>query len=67
VKETESILILSIHRIFIEFLEACKPLGINFDVMLESKMKDLSLFKLVEDIKELRKDWKWIDNTTLEI
>jgi UV damage endonuclease UvdE len=52
---------------FIEFLETCKPLGINFDVMLESKMKDLSLFKLVEDIKELRKDWKWIDNTTLEI
>lgn len=52
---------------FVEFLENCKPLGIDFDIMLESKMKDLSLFKLVEDIKELRKDWKWIDNTTLEI
>ena len=52
---------------FIDFLENCKPLGINFDVMLESKMKDLSLYKLVADIKELRKDWKWIDDTTLEI
>lgn len=52
---------------FIEFLEICKPLGIDFDVMLEAKMKDLSLYKLVEDIKELRSDWKWIDETTVEI
>lgn len=52
---------------FIDFLEICRPLKINFDIMLESKMKDLSLIKLVEDIKVLRKDWKWIDNSVLEI
>lgn len=52
---------------FIEFLEICKPLEIDFDIMLESKMKDLSLYKLVEDIKGLRSDWNWIDETTLEI
>lgn len=52
---------------FIEFIEACRPTGTSFDVMLESKMKDLSLYKLVEDLKGLRKDWHWIDNTTLEI
>jgi len=35
--------------------------------MLEAKMKDLALFKLVDSIKELRKDWKWIDSSTFEV
>lgn len=52
---------------FINFLELCKPLNKDFDVMLEAKMKDLALIKLVEDIKVLRKQWKWIDESTLEI
>lgn len=51
---------------FIKFLEICKPINIDFDVMLEAKMKDKALFKLVENIKMLRPEWKWIDNTTLE-
>lgn len=52
---------------FIEFIEKCKSIGKDFDVMLEAKMKDLALYKLVEDIKDLRKEWKWIDETTFEI
>ncbi|MDP4144774.1 MAG: UV DNA damage repair endonuclease UvsE [Bacillota bacterium] len=52
---------------FVKFLEVCKPLNINFDVMLEAKMKDLSLYKLINDIKNIRKDWIWVDETTLEI
>jgi UV DNA damage endonuclease len=52
---------------FASFIELCKPLDIDFDVMIEAKKKDLSLFKLVEDINEIRPKWNWIDNTTLEV
>lgn len=52
---------------FVQFIEMCKPLDINFDVMLEAKKKDLSLYKLVRDIKEIRSHWKWIDETTFEV
>lgn len=51
---------------FITFLELCKPLNIDFDIMLEAKMKDKALFQLVKDIKILRPKWNWIDNTTLQ-
>jgi UV DNA damage endonuclease len=52
---------------FAAFVELCKPLDIDFDVMIEAKKKDLSLYRLAEDIKEIRPDWNWIDNTTLEV
>lgn len=52
---------------FIVFLEMCKPLNIDIDIMLEVKKKDLGLFKLVEDLKEIRKDWHWLDESTLEL
>ncbi|MBW4873459.1 MAG: UV DNA damage repair endonuclease UvsE, partial [Paeniclostridium sp.] len=39
----------------------------NFDIMIEAKKKDLALLKLVEDIKALDKDIKFIDNSTFEI
>lgn len=52
---------------FVEFIEICKPLDKDIDIMLEAKMKDLALFKLVDSIKKLRKDWKWIDSSTFEI
>lgn len=52
---------------FITFLELCKPLNMDFDVMIEAKQKDLALFKLVEDIKTLKSDWHFVDNTTLEL
>jgi UV DNA damage endonuclease len=50
---------------FINFLDNVKFLNKNFDVMVEAKMKDLALYKLVEDIKELKPEWKWKDNSTL--
>lgn len=52
---------------FVAFVELCKPLDKDFDVMLEAKNKDQALFQLVEDIKVIRPNWKWIDNTTLEV
>ncbi|ERI94816.1 UV damage endonuclease UvdE [Clostridiales bacterium oral taxon 876 str. F0540] len=51
---------------FVSFIEICRPLDKDFDIMLEAKMKDKALFQLVKDIKVLRPDWNWIDNTTLE-
>ena len=51
---------------FLQFLDAAKMINRDFDVMIESKEKDISLFKLVNDIKTLNKDIKWIDSTTLE-
>ncbi|MCB2291074.1 UV DNA damage repair endonuclease UvsE [Clostridium sp. CS001] len=52
---------------FIEFIEMCIPLGIDFDVMLEAKQADLALYQLVDDIKSLKPDWNWLDTSTLEI
>lgn len=52
---------------FIAFVELCKPINMDFDVMIEAKQKDLALFKLVEDIKAVRNDWHFVDNTTLEL
>ncbi|MCY6355016.1 UV DNA damage repair endonuclease UvsE [Clostridium sp. ZS2-4] len=51
---------------FIKFIDECKVFNKDLDVMIEAKQKDLALYKLVEDIKELKKDWKWIDKTTFE-
>ena len=52
---------------FVKFVELCKPLNKDFDVMIEAKKKDQALFQLVEDIKAIRPNWNWIDNTTLEV
>lgn len=52
---------------FVNFLEMAEKFGENFDVMLEAKMKDLALWKLIDDIHQLRPDWKWKDRTTLII
>lgn len=52
---------------FISFIQLCKPIDRDFDVMLEAKNKDQTLFQLVEDIRTLRPSWNWIDNTTLEV
>lgn len=52
---------------FIQFAEKVKEFNIDIDVMLESKKKDLSLFALVKDIKALKPEWQWADQTTLEI
>ena len=52
---------------FIEFIESCKPLNKDIDIMIEAKQKDLALYDLVNSIKNLRKDWKWIDSSTFEL
>lgn len=52
---------------FVEFIELCKPLNKDIDIMLEAKKKDLALFNLAGSIKKLRKDWKWIDSSTFEL
>lgn len=52
---------------FINFIEKYSQFDNDLDVMIEAKQKDLALFKLVNDVKQLKPDWKWIDNTTLQI
>lgn len=39
---------------FVYFLENIKPFNTDIDIMLECKEKDLALFKLTTDIKELK-------------
>lgn len=52
---------------FIEFIDKCRRFDLDMDIMLEAKQKDMALYKLVEDIKVLRPDWNWIDNSTLKV
>lgn len=48
-------------------IEKLQSIGANVDIMLECKKKEQALFQLVEDLKRQRPQWKWVDNTTLEI
>ena len=50
---------------FIKFVDNISFVDQDFDVMLEAKMKDLALYKLVEDIKELKPEWHFKDSSTL--
>lgn len=52
---------------FINFLEILKIFNRDVDIMLECKEKDIALFKLVNEIKEIKPEYKWIDKTTLEL
>lgn len=52
---------------FVNFLELFKTLDTNLDVMIEAKNKDLALFKLHNDIKRLKPEWTWLDNSTILI
>lgn len=52
---------------FIDFIEMCRPLGRDLDIMIEAKQKDLALYKLRDDIKNMRKQWRWLDGSTFEI
>ena len=49
---------------FINFLENIKLFNTDIDIMLECKEKDLALFKLASDIKELKPEYKWVDEST---
>lgn len=52
---------------FVEFIESCKAINKDIDIMIEAKKKDLALYNLVAAIKELRPDWQWIDSSTFEV
>ncbi|MCR1897384.1 UV DNA damage repair endonuclease UvsE [Irregularibacter muris] len=52
---------------FVEFIENCKRLNQDIDIMIEAKKKDLALYHLAQSIKNLRKEWNWLDNSTFEI
>lgn len=52
---------------FLEFIDKCRVINKDIDIMIEAKKKDLALYKLVEDIKNIRKNIKWIDKSSFEI
>lgn len=52
---------------FFKFLQITKPLQRDFDVMIEAKKKDLALYKLAEDLKEIGGEFRFIDESTLEM
>ncbi len=52
---------------FVEFIEGCRALNKDIDIMIEAKMKDQALFDLVKSIKKLRRNWEWTDNSTFEV
>lgn len=49
---------------FINFIEVLKEFNRDVDIMLECKEKDVALFKLANDIKNITPNYKWIDKTT---
>jgi len=49
---------------FIAFIEIAKEINIDFDVMLETKMKDAALISLVNDLKS-KSNYEWRDQSTL--
>lgn len=53
---------------FADFLDLVKKkVNKDFDIMIEAKQKDLTLIKLMKDLKEIRSDFKYIDSSTIEI
>lgn len=50
---------------FIIFIEKLKFVNKDFDIMIEAKEKDYSLFKLVRQLKY--KDYKFLDETTIQL
>lgn len=51
---------------FISFLESIKNLNYDIDIMLEAKMKDDALFRLVRELK-YKTNYKFIDETSFYI
>lgn len=52
---------------FCDFVELTKSVKKDYYVMIEAKKKDQALFQLANDIKAIRPNWKWIDNSTFEL
>ena len=51
---------------FIKFIEEIKFINRDFDIMIEAKMKDDALFRLVRELK-YKTNYKFIDDTTFEV
>jgi UV DNA damage endonuclease len=51
---------------FITFLNKIKFIDIDIDIMIEAKMKDVALFKLVSDLKE-KTNYEFINGSTFII
>lgn len=49
---------------FVKFVDKTKIINRDFDIMLECKEKDIALYKLVDDIKKLKPEYKWVDEST---
>ncbi len=52
---------------FSDFLDIAKKLDRDFDVMIEAKKKDLALFDLVKNLRDIRDDIEFIDNSTIKL
>ena len=52
---------------FINFIEVLKEFNRDVDIMLECKEKDVALFKLSNDIRNINPNYRWIDKTTFMI
>ena len=48
---------------FISFVELIKPYTDRIDIMIEAKMKDEAMFRLIRQLKYLT-DYTFIDDTT---
>lgn len=49
---------------FTDFIEKAKVINKDIDIMLECKEKDVALLKLASDIKEIKPEYKWIDESS---
>ncbi|MGL5354488.1 MAG: UV DNA damage repair endonuclease UvsE [Clostridium sp.] len=49
---------------FINFIHKAKAINKDIDIMLECKEKDVALIKLAKDIKEIKPEYKWIDESS---
>lgn len=51
---------------FMKFIEDCKRINRDVDVMIEAKGKDQAMFKLIEELRE-KAGYTWIDGTSFEV
>ena len=51
---------------FLNFMNICKTINRDLDIMIEAKEKDRALFNLAEEIR-LKTNYKWEDETTFYI
>ena len=52
---------------FVKFINSAKKINRDFDVMLECKMKDEALYKLSKDIKRIKPEYEWVDESTFVV